>query len=296
MPHAIYSEIEELWEECYADAQREPPGRSAFHDLCQQLRDENRHIGTERLQPWLGILEFGLEWLSYIHFALSNENEIGPRHDNCRAPWALVGASTAFGLSLRELCLSGFDTRARSLLRSYTESLFLCLATLDDKDLADRYANSEDDARIKDFWHTVASPKNLHVRINELERKYGFPEDLVKEMTDWRRTEYEVLSQSSHLSYLAACMTCLPAQLTDHETHQVGILGRASANSIRTVSYAARTTWYFSRLGFPMIVGKDKDDGGLLQVDKENDWHQRIVIGRDVLSRVTVANWDDQSL
>ncbi len=293
MPLDIYAETEKLWNKFYADIHREAPPRSEFQDLYCELEEKNRTIAVKGLQPALGIFEFGLEWLMYVHFALSNEKKLGPKQPNFAVPWALVGSGTAFGLSLRNLCLTGFDTPARALLRSYTEALFLCLAILDDNSLGVNYQNADNDLEVKNFWHSVASPKNLHERIIRLEKKIGLPEDAIQEFTAWRREEYEILAQSAHLSYGMACLTSAPALLEDEETHHVGILGRATANSRRTLSFASKTTWYFSRLVFDMLLGNSASDNSLLIVDKENDWHQRIVLGRDVLSQITTEHWDD---
>jgi hypothetical protein len=261
--------------------------------LRQQLWKENDIAAQEKLQPWLPIFEFGLEWLSFVHLALNKESEIGPRKPEFRVPWALVGSASAFGWSLRHLCLLGFDTPARALLRSYTEALFLCVAVLYDRNLTEAYSSADTDDKVVDFWHTLASPRNLHRRIIDIERSLGFESDLITDLTKWRRREYEVLSQSAHLSYLAACMTCLPVSINDNEIHRVGILGRASANSCRTLSYATRTTWYFSRLSNLRLLGKSESDGCLLVVDKEDENHRSIVIGRDVLSKVTLSHWDE---
>lgn len=287
----IESEIEELRRACYARAMREPPPQSDWKRTQRQLWAENESRASELLQPSLAILELGLDWLANVHLALNNEDDIGPRSPNFRVPWALSGAASAFGWSLRQACLTGFDTPARALLRTYVESLFLCLAVLYDKRLGEAYATADTDAKVVDFWHSHASPKNLHRRIVEIERTLGFDEELVTELTGWRRQEYEVLSQSSHLSYLAAGMTCLPASIEDSEMHRIGIFGRASANSHRTIGYAARTAWYFSRLAYHKILGPVANDETLLIVDKEDVNHQSLVVGWEVLSTLTRRHW-----
>ena len=72
-----------------------------------------------------------------------------------------------------------------------------------------------------------------------------------------------------------------------------GFMGLASANLPRTLFYAAATTWYFSRMSHTMLLGCDLDDA-LVVLDKENDWHQRLIAGRDTLSAVVLAHWKDK--
>ena len=288
----IADEIERYRISCYEEAGREPPLKCEFSDVLLQQEKETRAKTTDGLQPWLAILEFGIEWLIYVHIALSDEDSIGPRRPSFRTPWALIGSAVSFGLSIRSLSLFGLDTPARALLRSYTETLFLCLAILDDKKLAQIFENADDDTKIKNFWHESASPKNLHKKIMDIERRAGLDEDAVIVMKNWRQQEYEILSQSTHLSYLAACLTAVTPILGGNDELCVGIMGAASESSVRTIFYAAATTWYFSRFGYNFLIGNPSSKN-LLIVDTENDWHLRIVVGREVLARITMAHWGE---
>jgi len=278
----------------YADMGRKPPPRSEFSDLLRDVEDEVHPKATAGLQPKLAVFELGLEWLSYVHIALSSNVKIGPSVPESRAVWALIGSAVSFGLSIRRLCLSGFDTPARALLRTYTETLFLCIVALHDRNLATAYVAAENDSDVKDFWHKTASPKNLHERIIIIEKKIGLDDGVIEKMTAWRREEYEILAQSSHLSYLAAALTALSPKLDDKEKYAPAMFGIASAHSLRTMSYAAITTWYFSRFSHALLLGKNSAEC-LIVLDKENEWHQRIVAGRDALSAVISDSWSKLS-
>jgi hypothetical protein len=290
VPQDIYAQIEERWRAVYADMHREPPPRSGFGELLLEAEAEARATTTKQLQPQLGIFEFGLEYLAYVHIALSSKDGLGPINTDVRAPWALIGSAVSFGVSIRSLALSGLDTPARALLRTYVETLYLCIAVLHDESLALAYAAADTDAEVKDFWHTTASPKRLHERIISIERKIGFDDEVIDSMTQWRREEYEILSQSSHLSYLAAALTAVTPKLGDEERWGGAIFGRASAHSPRTVFYAAATTWYFSRMSNPVLLGKNPADCAIV-LDKENKWHQMMVAARDTLCDVTLKHW-----
>ncbi|MGO8869456.1 MAG: hypothetical protein ACLQME_23470 [Alphaproteobacteria bacterium] len=287
----IYAEIAREWRTKYEMIRCEAPSRSEFGDLCAAQETENRGRTSAGLQPWLGILEFGIEWLSYVHVALDSEMSVDQQSSIHRVTWALTGSAVSFGLSLRALCLSGFDTPARALLRSYVEVLLLCLAALHDEGLAQAYQDAQADAQAKTFWHTMASPKNLHNRIIQIEKNSGLDRQAILEMTEFRHAEYEILSQSAHLSYAASFLTVMAPVLGDADYLRPAIFGLATGNSVRTIRYAATTTWYFSRFGYNPILGRDSSNC-LLKLDKESDWHHRIVIGRDVLSRITIGHWE----
>src|SRR6266404_1115899 len=192
----IYDEIEQHWRAVYADMHCKPSFRGGFDKLLLEIEAETHSKTADGLQPKLAIFEFGLEWLSYVHIALSSNEGPGPKNDDARASWALIGSAVSFGLSIRRLSLSGFDTPAKALLRTFVEVLFLCIAVLHDRSLGKAYVAAEDDSQVKNFWHTIAPPKKLHERIIAIERKIGLDDDVVEEMTAWRRQEYEILSQS----------------------------------------------------------------------------------------------------
>ncbi|MEV8879533.1 hypothetical protein [Mesorhizobium ciceri] len=113
-------------------------------------------------------------------------------------------------------------------------------------------------------------------------------------MTKWRRKEYEILSQSSHLSYIAAALTILSGKLGQEEVFAPAIFELASVHSPHTIFYAAATTWYFSRLSNSVLLGKKAGECAIV-LDKENDWHQRMVAARDTLSDVMLKHRSTQT-
>lgn len=294
MRAGIYDEIEERWRAVYADMHRDPSPRDEFSELLLEAETEARAATTTALQPYLAIFELGLEYLAYVYIALSSTHQFGPSSDHSRAAWALTGAAVSFGVSIRSLVISGLDTPARALLRTYVEALLLCIAVLHDRTLGEAYVAADTDAQIKDFWHSSASPKKLHERIIAVEKKIGLDNETIDAMKNWRREEYEILSQSSHLSYIAAALTGVTEKLKDKEVFATAIFGLASTSSNRTTFYAAATTWYFSRLSNPVLLGKSIGDCAIV-LDKENEWHQRMVAARDTLSDVMLKHWDSQT-
>ncbi len=127
---SIYLEIDRAWASAYDSIERSPDDRDVFTDFISDLEKQSRTVATVELQPWLAIFEFGLEWLSFVHVALTNslDDRKAVMGDRYLATWSLIGSAVSFGLSIRLLCISGFDTPAKALLRTYTEALFLCLA------------------------------------------------------------------------------------------------------------------------------------------------------------------------
>lgn len=271
--------------------------REGFVALLEEAENEARSRADDILQPSLCLLEFGLEWLAYAHVALNEaifqDKNRAAELEHCRAPWALIGAAVSFGASLRKLCIAGHDTPARALLRTFVETLFLCLAVMHDKQLGLNYLSAETDQQVKDFWHTSASPRNLHARIVAIESTGGLSSDESAQMVAWRRQEYEILSQASHLSYTAAILTVFPSIRSDGSdtARATGIFGLSTDLSLRTLSYAAATTWYFSRFSYSKLIGRSSES--LLMLAKNDEWQKRIILGREALSAVTLKRWGE---
>src|SRR5439155_4952017 len=288
----VYQEINRALRTHYERTPYEMPSTGEFRRFLIGQETRNRKSALRGLHPWSGLFEFGLEWLSHTHIALNEtlKSEATQKRHTSQVAYALTGSAVSFGLSLRSLCLLGFDSPARALLRSYVEIILLCLAALHDEELARAYQQAQEDNDIKTFWHTTASPKNLHKRRVQIEEGMAFDAEAIKDLLDFRRQEYEILSQSSHISYPAAWMTVFASQIGFEEPLKPAIWGLATENSQRTIFYASFSTWYFSRLAYDGIIGWDQT-GSLLVADKENDWHRRIVMGRDVLGTVFMRHY-----
>jgi hypothetical protein len=161
-------------------------------------------------------------------------------------------------------------------------------------EIAKAFVSSQNDADIKNFWHSMASPKNLHMRIMEIERKSGLSTDDIDSLTAWRRQEYEILSQSSHLSYPASVFTSRSVALGESDDlARVAIWGQASESSKRTIFYASATTWHFSRYCYKHLIGR-KPFEALIVLNKDDEWQRKIVLGRDVLHHLVSTHWNDR--
>lgn len=283
----IYDEIGDRWSQVFADMRCAPQPRDRFAAVLQEVEANVRSATMTAFQPNIAIFEFGLEFISYVHIVLSSKDAPGPSSGRVRAAWALTGAAISFGASIRSLVISGHDTPARALLRTYVEALFLCIAVLYDQNLADAYVAAESDEQVKNFWHTKASPKNLHKKIIDIEKQFGLEQQEMDEMKNYRIHEYEALSQSSHLSYAVSVMTIFAEEITKKDHYTFGSFGAASSGLHRTIHYAMVTTWYFSVMTRSVLLGKEGEKFAIL-LDKEDEWQQKMWASSQVLSELVL--------
>lgn len=290
----IQDEIDRYWDAYYEDSGWKLDPRSRFRGIRNTISERSVFGASEHYERWKSILEFGIEWLSYVHLALSKNDDAGPRNEKSRAAWALTGAATNFACSVRDTCIAGHETPSKALLRTLTETLYLCIAILYDEKLGLDYTQAQDDKKVKDFWHTSASPKNLHLRIIEIEKQFGLEQEAIDVFTKYRMSDYEVMSQASHLSFGLACQTCLPEPIERAGVVAVGIWGCASNQALTSLSKAARTIWYFSKLSYPRIMTLAAErKRGLLDFDCEDENHRAIDAGYKLYSHIILENWNE---
>jgi hypothetical protein len=246
------------------------------------------------LGPWFPLFELGLLWLTSTNIALgSGKDVVIPEQRNLQPAWALIGTAASYGTAIRNLVLIGLDSPARSLLRTFTETLFLCMAVLDDPDLAEQYRGAESDEAVKNFWHSVATPRNLHRRVIEIERKMGLDEPTIKEFAEWHKTEHSIFSQAVHPSFVGSVLTVLSAA-KDVNTHHFGVLGGVGVDCDRVVRFAALTTWYFSILGGMYLFDSLPTRAAMFTPKEDNPLHQANLIAREVLIEVTMVVWRNE--
>lgn len=298
MSTSIYKEINNIWTEKHQEAGIVAPNLAEFGTILLRTRKECKIQNKKNLQPWLGIFEFGLQWLANLHTAFVLDKDSLPKAP-ATAPWLLIGTGCSYGLAIRNLIIDGLDTPARALLRSFTDTLLLCLAVLDDHELGNTFSSAQSPEDVKSFWHKTISPKKLHERIMAVERSFGLDkshsgevENTIKELSEWRKVNYDILSQAVHPSYLTSVLNCFAPNHEDQEALEPAFLGKSSSNSKLTISYAAITLWYFSRFGYLYIFEGKGNIPSLVGLDKFDESHRFVLIGRDVLSRLTLKYWD----
>ena len=102
----LQDELDQYWDKYYEDSGWAPDPRSKFRGIRNTISEQSKDAADEHYERWRSIFEFGIEWLSYVHLALSKDEEAFPRNDESRASWALIGAATNFACSVRDTCIA----------------------------------------------------------------------------------------------------------------------------------------------------------------------------------------------
>jgi hypothetical protein len=240
----------------------------------------------------MSILEVGILWLAHLHLSLDREKELHAR-DCLLVPWSLTGFAVSQAVALHRLSLSGLDSAAKGNLRSLIEGLNALIVCLADEELSTRFRGPQSFEEARRLWYLDLSPKKLSARLSNIIRSFGLDEQAEAALQDWMRQEIELASQFVHVSYLAAVFTCKSPHVDD-QMMRPAIFGSPSVFSVRTLAQAAKMIWFFSRIGFALLVrpqAADSEPIYRLDINDEND--RIVVLGYYVYDELILDRWED---
>ncbi len=288
----IKKETKDLYDGYFASVNRECQYDDRFEQLINKQENQAKRDVIGYLQPWVQILEESIQWLANltaIFDRLISDKAVSNAH---RTAWSLIGASCLHSVAIRRLVLSGLDFSAKAILRSLDEHLTACVVLLHDRDMAEMFQTAQDADDANRLWYEKLRTKNLTKRLNQIERDLGFDQEASREMREWRQEEIKIQSQSLHPTYLSSALGVNPICASDQERWKSSILGGASALSERTLNYACKAIWYFSRIGFLFLFNEYNGKPPYIKLRRDDEMHQMVVIGRDVLSTLNLKYWD----
>lgn len=289
---AIKKEAKELYDTFFASVKRKSRYHRGFNRVIRSQEKQAEKDVIEFLQPWFQILEESIQWLGYLAAILDRLLLDGGVSNVHRIVWALVGASCVHSLAVRRLVLSGLDSSARAILRSLDEHLMACIVLLHDRDMAEMFYKAQGIDDANKFWYENLRTKTLSNRLTQIEKELGLDQEYSKSLREWRQDEIKVQSQSLHPAFISSMMATRPICASDPDSNKISLLGSASALSERTLNYACKSIWYFSRLGFLFLFNKLNGNPPYIELKKDDEMYQMVLIGRDVLSKLNLKYWD----
>lgn len=290
---SIKNEINELWDYYTKKAQITSPYDNEFTKTILEIEKKAEKDATEKLNPWLQILEEGIQCLANLNAILDIALTGSDGKSYLRVPWALTGAACVQSVAIRRLVLSGLDSPARSIQRSLDEHLIACIVTLGKKELRKGFFEPDSPKEAKLFWHKQLTSKKIESHLNEIEKTIGIDSETRIAFNEFRKQEKAINSLAVHPSYVTSSLTTMPICLDETETLRPGILGCASTLSIRTLDYACKTIWYFSRIGFILLFETFSDQKPLFSLNPLYEMNQVVVIGREIYSKLVLKYWEE---
>jgi hypothetical protein len=284
-------ESTELWERYFREVRREQQYDHRFCEFLDNIRTEEENKAPSVFQPWLGLFEDSIQWLANLWGILHREFENDSNKSKLfLSTWSLVTASLNHAISVRLLVISGLDNPARGAVRALDEYLCTSIAILNQPELAKGFQQAQAPDEASQFWYENFNTKKLRKHLNSVEKEFRLKGHISFEFREWREEELSVFSQTIHPTYMAGCMVAGLTSVKDENS--AGIFGQLSASSERTLHYACKSIWYFSRFGFNIMFNEHKALKPLISFDKEDEMQQMVIIGRNVLNELNQKYWE----
>lgn len=294
----IQKEISQLWDEAFDKLSKESieiAWDRKFLNLLNEREKESIKQAVKYLEPWISILNEGIQWLTQLHVALSLARSGDFEKDKeILVPFALVGSACAHSVAIRRLILSGLDASAKVLLRTLIETLNVCIAVIDNIGLLNEFRAAQDFIIAKKFWNQKLSHSKLNIILTKIEKSLDFDDEVMDDLKGWREETLSLCSQYVHPSYVASLFSAEPPSVLYPYNHSPGILGKTSITSLRTLPEVCKAIWYFSRIGIEVLkkFAKQQGEGSPAWQAFQGDNARAFVIGREIYSKIILRYWD----
>ncbi|WP_019640778.1 hypothetical protein [Paenibacillus fonticola] len=209
-----------------------------------------KNLSDDLLLSYLGIAS-----ISYLSVAVCQEDSQKPISKDFISEYSSMNPNFMFmnmlgnisnnALAIVKLIETGLDTQARALVRVLAESIFITIYVITDQEAFWNYYNVKDTDEAKNTWFKYFRYAKLKNKLEVIENKVGFPQNLVNELVAMRDYIYKEYSSIIH-SYSISSNVGSYAVSFDDEFMNIAIGGKASFSSKKTIHSLNWLLFYFS--------------------------------------------------
>lgn len=200
----------------------------------------------------------------------------------------------ADSISIRHLINIGYDTSARTILRSTSEYMELLVAIIDDPSMAIPFTESDTPEGAHKFWRTHLRGPMIRGRIKRAwERFVGSeePDDTsaAEWFSRWGSSSHQALSGILHPSFAGGLFTAIPLKQAYDNENWLGVWGDRSDGSVETI-------YIYCHFMFPILLLRPRFPFEIAHPeispvvrDEKNEFHQHVGVGRNVLGSLILS-------
>lgn len=248
------------------------------------------------LDLWITMFDEMVSWLLSLQgvFQLRMKAD-KPLSDLEKAVFLILSRIVGDAIAMRHLMLLGFDTSARTLLRSTAEYLEVLVAIIDDPAFASEFLNSHSPATAKTFWEQHLRSGRIRRRVRAAWRKFANSgedddEETALWFAGWGNQWTEQLSSLTHPSMGACLLMIQPPQTKRVEDAWMGHWGEKA-------DFSTETIYIFAAHLFPVLVasrsfpfeGFDDVLAEPISYDETIEDHRHVKLGRDVIASMILS-------
>jgi hypothetical protein len=270
----------------YDSAQGNRPGVS-IQDLINHSTERNTALDLPLVDLWIALLDECISWLISLSAVIHSEPDREVRLTNFeKSVMMILSRIISDSTAIRHLVLAGFDTSARTILRSVSEYMEVLVAIIHQPNFADEFCTSDPPESAQIFWEK-------HPRGGKIRRRITAAwADFLNKETDrgaaewfanWGRTSNPILSALSHPSFSGGLFSAIP--LKSHYTNEkwLGFWGDKAECSVETI-------YIYLQFVFPLLLlSPDFPFGGFRAYKEADELHYHVRFGRDILASVILS-------
>lgn len=268
-------------------------------ELVERSRERNSNIVLPYLDLWVSILDECISWQISLVTIFYAERKHAPMTDFDKSVISMLMKIVADSTAMRHLILLGFDTAARTLLRSTAEYMELLVAIIDQPQLAAEFAAADSPEASKKFWENHLARGGIRKKMRLAWQKFfsDAQDGAAEWFADWGNGWNKILSAMIHPSYMSGVFTAIPAKQKYEEENWLGIWGDKSDGSVDTIYIYVAFMFPLLLLHheFPFEGFGASMGGGNVTYDETNEFHKHVKIGRGVLSSLILSLGHDQN-
>lgn len=254
-----------------------------------ELVDHSIQRNSDKIMPyvdlWIAILDEFNSWLTSLHDVFYSTREKGSLFtDFEKSIFMLLSKIVGDTTAIRHLILLGFDTSARTILRSTAEYMEVLVAILHDPTFSKEFVTSDTPEKAKIFWEKHLRSKKIRKKIKAAWHDFFCEEkEIALWLADWGNNSMAQLSALLHPSFAGGLFTLIPLQAVYSDENWLGIWGEKSDMSVQTICIYTSFMFPILLLGreFP-FTGFEQYMGYSITYDENDELHRHVKVGRDI--------------
>jgi hypothetical protein len=264
-----------------------------IHDLVGHSVEHNAELDLPLVDLWVALLDECISWFISLYTVVYTEyaKEVGLTTFE-KAILMILSKVIADSIAIRHLVLAGFDTSARTILRSVSEYMEVLVAIIHQPTFANEFVKSDTPESAQIFWEEHLRGGKIRRRVTAAWTDFFMESDrdAAKWFANWGRGASPLLSGLSHPSFAGGLFAAIPLKVHYKEENWLGIWGQKAESSVETI-------YIYLQFIFPILLlshefpfeGPVPQTGNSRTYDETNEFHRHVRLGRGILGSVILS-------
>jgi len=286
--------LRELWaEKGYQIAETDQVG-VPIADLVDHSIKRNAARDVPIVDLWIALLDECTSWFVSLYTVVYGKPSLDvPLTTFEKAIILILGKIIADSMAIRHLVLAGFDTSARTILRSVSEYMESLVAIIHQPSFADDFMKSDTPETAQAFWEQHLRGGKIRRRVTaawlDFFKTSGDP-TVAEWFANWGRSSTPMLSGLTHPSVGGGLFALIPHKARQTDENWLGLWGDKAECSVDTIYVYIQFVFPILLLGRNIPFGEQAPHiASQRTFDEADEFHRHVHIGRDILAGVILS-------